>query len=268
MRKIDYHIHTYFSSDSHASPREHVLQAINQGLDEICFTDHKDFNYPDCPFDLDADAYFYHLKQLQTEFVDQITIKIGLEIGLDVEFVEEINAFVNAHEYDYVIGSIHVIHQTEFYEPAKFFTNKTKQQAHREFFLNTLECVKVFDCFDCLGHLDYICRYGPYEDRSVEHDKYQDIIDDILKTLIQKGKGIEVNTSGYRERKVCGFPCFEIVQRYYELGGRIVTVGTDSHTSDRVGEHVEDVIKVYSAIGFEDVSTFTKRVRETHKNML
>lgn len=262
MKKIDYHMHTHFSTDSEASPKEHVLKAIEMGLDEICFTDHKDFEYPECPFDLDVQPYFQELKQLQKEYKDQISIKIGIEIGLDVEYQKEIEEFINENDYDYVIGSIHVIHQTEFYDPALFFDGKTKEEAHREFFMNTLECVKAFDCFNCLGHLDYICRYGPYEDKSVEHEKYQDIIDDIFKVLIQKGKGIEVNTSGYRDRKTCGFPSYEQVQRYYDLGGRIVTVGTDSHTSDRVGEHVEDVIKEYQRIGFEDVSTFTKRVRD------
>lgn len=262
MRKIDYHMHTHFSTDSEAKPEEHILTAIQKGLDEICFTDHKDFYYPDCPFDLDADAYFLELQQLQKKYADKIQIKIGLEMGLDIDFIDDIYTFVNSHDYDYVIGSIHVIGQTEFFEPALFFKGKTKEEAHREFFLNTLKCVKTFDCFNCLGHLDYICRYGPYEDKHVDHVLYQDIIDEILKTLIQKGKGIEVNTSGYRDLKTCGFPNFDIVQRYYDLGGRIITVGTDSHTSDRVGEHVEDVLKEYQRIGFEDVSTFTKRVRD------
>lgn len=262
MRKIDYHMHTHFSADSEASPREHILTAIDKGLDEICFTDHRDFHYPDYPFELDTKAYFQELKQLQKEFQNQITIKIGLEIGLDLDYIDEINAFVEANDYDYVIGSIHVIHQTEFYEPALFFKNKTKEEAHKEFFMNTLACVQTFDCFNCLGHLDYISRYGPYLDKSVEHQKYQDIIDEIFKTLIQKGKGIEVNTSGYKERQTCGFPTFEQVKRYYDLGGRIITIGTDSHTSDRVGEHVEDVIREYQKIGFKDVSPFTKRVRD------
>ena len=139
---------------------------------------------------------------------------------------------------------------------------KTKEEAHREFFEETLKCVQTFDCFNCLGHLDYIMRYGPYEDKRVEHELYQDIIDEILKTLIQKGKGIEVNTSGYALNKTCGFPNFDIVKRYKELGGTIITVGTDSHTSDRVGEYVEDVLKHYQDIGFDDVTTFTKRVKD------
>ena len=163
--------------------------------------------------------------------------------------------------FDFVIGSIHVIHHTEFYY-GEFFKGKTKEQAHREFFEETLKCVKAFDCFNVLGHLDYIVRYGPYEDKTVDHQKYQDIIDEIFKTLIQKGKGIEVNTSGYRDLKTCGFPNFEQVQRYYDLGGRIITIGTDSHTSDRVGENCLNVAKKYQEIGFDDVSTFTQRKRD------
>lgn len=261
MRKIDYHMHTKFSSDSEADPRKHVLKAIEEGLDEICFTDHKDFEYPIDSFDLDVEPYFKEMMALKEEFKNQINIKIGVEIGLDVEFVDEINNFINNYDFDFVIGSIHVIHKTEFYY-GEYFKNKTKQEAHKEFFLNTLECVKTFDCFNVLGHLDYIVRYGPYEDKTVNHALYQDIIDEIFRVLISKGKGIEVNTSGYRDLKTCGFPNFEQVQRYYDLGGRIITIGSDSHTSDRVGEHVRDVVKEYERIGFDDVSTFTKRIRD------
>lgn len=262
MRKIDYHMHTRFSTDSEASPREHILQAIEQGLDEICFTDHQDFQYPECPFDLDIPQYLKEMSALKEEFRDQITIKIGIEMGLDLDFKNEIHQLINAYPFDYVIGSIHVIHQTEFYDPALFFQDLTKQEAHQKFFENTLECVKTFDDFNCLGHLDYICRYGPYDDKSVDHALYQDIIDDIFRCLIKKGKGIEVNTSGYRDLKDCGFPNFEQVKRYYDLGGRIITVGTDSHTSDRVGEHVQDVILKLQEIGFQDVSTFTLRQKD------
>ncbi len=262
MRKIDYHIHTKFSADSEADPRGHILKTIEMGLDEICFTDHQDFNYPYMSFDLDIDSYLKEMKLLKEEYKNQIRIKIGVEVGLDLNYIQEINDFVNSHDFDYVIGSIHVIRNTEFYEPAEYFNNKTKEEAHREFFLNTLECVKTFDCFNCLGHLDYIVRYGPYEDKNVNHELYQDIIDEIFKTLIQKGKGIEVNTSGYRDLKTCGFPSFKQVERYYQLGGRIITVGTDSHTSDRIGEHVEEVVREYQRIGFQDISTFTKRIRD------
>jgi len=251
-------MHTRFSFDSEADPREHVLKAIEMGLDEICFTDHRDFDYPIDPFELDTKAYFPYMRALKEEFKDKITIKIGVEMGLDTDHIDEINEFINADPYDFVIGSIHVIHHTEFYY-GEYFKGKTKEEAHREFFEETLKCVQTFDCLNVLGHMDYIMRYGPYEDKRVDHAAYKDLIDEILLTLIKKGKGIEVNTSGYATNSDCGFPNYEIVKRYKELGGTIITVGTDSHTSDRVGEHVEDVLHHYKEIGFEDVSTFTRR---------
>ena len=261
MRVIDYHMHTHFSGDSEANPREHVLKAIEMNLDEICFTDHRDFDYPIDSFELDVENYYQEIQSLKEEFKDQIKIKWGIEMGLDLDHQEEIENLNQQYPLDFVIGSIHVIHHTEFYY-GEFFKGKTKEQAHREFFEETLKCVKAFDCFNVLGHLDYIVRYGPYEDKTVDHQKYQDIIDEIFKTLIQKGKGIEVNTSGYRDLKTCGFPNFEQVQRYYDLGGRIITIGTDSHTSDRVGENCLNVAKKYQEIGFDDVSTFTQRKRD------
>ncbi len=261
MRLIDYHMHTKFSGDSEAIPEEHIKQAIAMNLDEICFTDHRDFDYPIDKFELDTDQYFKELKELQEKYKDQINIKIGVEVGLDTDHVDEINDFINNNPFDFVIGSIHVIHHTEFYY-GEYFKGKTKEEAHKEFFEETLKCVQTFDNFNVLGHLDYIERYGPYEDKTIDYEKYAPIIDEILKTLINKGKGIEVNTSGYLLRKICGFPTYDIVQRYYELGGRIITVGTDSHTSDRVGENVQDVINHYKKIGFSDVSTFSSRIRD------
>ena len=96
---------------------------------------------------------------------------------------EEIENLIQQYPFDFVIGSIHVIHHTEFYY-GEFFKGKTKEQAHREFFEETLKCVKAFDCFNVLGHLDYIVRYGPYEDKTVDHQKYQDIMDEKLTSLL------------------------------------------------------------------------------------
>lgn len=262
MRRIDYHMHTHFSADSEADPREHILHAINMGLDEICFTDHQDFCYPEMSFDIDVEAYYQAIQKLKVEFKDQIVIKWGIETGLDLVYKNEIEAMVKKYPFDFVIGSIHVIKGTEFYSPAAFFTHKTKEEAHQAFFEETLACVVGFDCFNVLGHLDYIVRYGPYVDKTIDYNQHQPIIDDIFKALIAKGKGIEVNTSGYAVHHSCGFPNFDLVKRYYELGGRIITIGSDSHTSDRVGEHVGAVIKEYQRIGFKDVNTFTNRKQD------
>lgn len=259
MKSIDYHIHTKFSGDSDANPRDYIEAAIRQGLEEICFTDHRDFDYPIDTFDLDIEAYYQTIMALKKIYKDKIKIKWGIEIGLDLNHFEEINDLINRYPFDFVIGSIHVINNTEFYY-GDFFKGLTKEKAHQYFFEETLKCVKAFDCFDVLGHLDYIMRYGPYDDKKVEHSKYQDIIDEIFKTLISKGKGIEVNTSGYAVNNDCGFPNYKQIKRYFDFGGKIITIGTDSHTDNRIGQHVEDVKENLQKIGFKEVSTFTKRI--------
>ena len=259
MKSIDYHIHTKFSGDSDASPVDYVKQAIKMQLEEICFTDHRDFDYPIDSFDLDIETYYQTIMALKKEFKDKIEIKWGIEIGLDLNYFQEINNLVNQYPFDFVIGSIHVIDHTEFYY-GDFFKGLTKEQAHRRFFEEKLKCVKTFDCFNVLGHLDYIMRYGPYDNKKVEHTKYQNIIDEIFKTLIDKDKGIEVNTSGYVVNGNCGFPNYNQVKRYFDLGGRIITIGTDSHVVDRIGQHVEDVKDNLKKIGFKEISTFTNRI--------
>lgn len=262
MRRIDYHMHTYFSTDSKESPRNHVLQAIKNNIEEICFTDHQDFYYPEVSFDVDIDNYYQEIMALKDEFKDQITIKWGIEMGLDINCQKEINEVVKKYPFDFVIGSMHVYNNMDISLPTAFYANKTKDQVHHDFFKATLECVKTFDCFTVLGHLDYIVRYGPYDDKTINYALHQELIDEILLTLIEKGKGIEVNTSGYAVHQTCGFPNYEIVTKYYQYGGRIITVGTDSHTSDRVGQHVDDVLNKLETIGFKDVSTFTNRIRD------
>ena len=259
MKSIDYHIHTKFSGDSDASPVDYIKQAIKMQLEEICFTDHRDFDYPIDSFDLDIETYYQTIMALKKEYQDKIKIKWGIEIGLDLNYFQEINDLINQYPFDFVIGSIHVINHTEFYY-GDFFKGLTKKQAHRRFFEETLKCVKTFDCFNVLGHLDYIMRYGPYDNKKVEHTKYQDIIDEIFKTLIDKNKGIEVNTSGYAVNGNCGFPNYNQVKRYFDLGGRIITIGTDSHAVDRIGQHVEDVKDNLKKIGFKEISTFTNRI--------
>lgn len=255
MKRIDYHMHTCFSSDSDANPEEHIQQAILLGLDEICFTDHYDVDYPTEPFEVDIEAYTSKILELKEKYKDQIVIKIGLELGLDPIHKEKIEKVAASYPFDFIIGSIHAVGNTEFLE-AEFFKGKTKQQAHLDYFNQCKACIETFDCFNVFGHFDYIERYGIYEDNSVDTDAYMDIIDECLKLLISKNKGLEVNTSGYLLRKE-GFPKAKILQHYYDLGGRIITIGTDSHTSNRVGENVDSVIEILKEIGFEDVSTFT-----------
>ena len=258
MRRIDYHMHTMFSTDSEGNPEEYIKKAIELGLDEICFTDHYDVDYPFTPFILDIENYAREINRLKDKYKDQIIIKVGMEMGLDPVHQDEINRVTKLYPFDFIIGSIHAVGNTEFLE-GDFFKGKTKQEAHLEYFNQVKKCIETFDCFSVFGHLDYIERYGIYTDNSVDTDAYMSIIEECLKLLISKNKGLEVNSSDYLLRNE-GFPKRSILQKYYDLGGRIITIGTDSHTKDRVGENVDTIIGILEEIGFTDITTFTKQI--------
>lgn len=254
MRKIDYHLHTYFSADSKANPEQHIQKAIEEGLEEICFTDHYD-----CldGWRLDCESYFKELLPLKEKYKDQIIVKIGIEIGIDMDAFEESNTLASKYPFDFVIGSIHTIHLQDITQDS-FYGTMTKDEAHAFYFNIMLDCVKNIDGFDVLGHLDYARRYGPYENKDINYYKHQNIIDEIFKTLIAKEKGIEINLSGIR-RFGQSLPGYDQLKRYYDLGGKIITIGTDSHDSEFVGMHVDKAIEMLTEIGFKDITTFTQR---------
>lgn len=260
MRRIDYHTHTIFSPDAKSHPEEHIKQAIKEGLDEICFTDHNDFGVSGGEWELDADEYFKVLLPLKEKYKDQIKVKIGVEIGLDMKTKHLAEKLTANYPFDFVIGSIHSIDMIDI-ALDNYFVGKSKHDAHLAYFNAMKECVREFDCFDVLGHLDYVRRYGPYENKDVEYEKYQDIIDEVYKTLIRKGKGIEINLSGFKQFDE-GLPNYNQVKRYYDLGGRILTMGTDSHIFSDVARNLDKAFKMYGDIGFEDVSTFTQRIKD------
>lgn len=253
MKKVDTHIHTRFSLDSEENPENYVLKAIDLGLDEICFTDHYDVDYPGADFTMDIPKYFAYMKELQAKYAKQIKIYIGIEMGLDPIHKQVIDDIIESYPFDFVIGSIHAVGDAEFLR-GDFFKGKTKEDAHLDYFKQCMACVKAFDCFDVFGHYDYIERYGIYEDNRVDTNRYWEDIDAFLKLLISKNKGLEVNTSGFRlDGRHQSFPKREILERYYTLGGRKITIGSDSHSVDTLASHVEDVMTLLEDIGFETV---------------
>jgi histidinol-phosphatase (PHP family) len=149
-----------------------------------------------------------------------------------------------------------------YFEP--YWNGKTVFQAERRYLEATLESVKLHDDFDVLAHLTYIsktkCHPAP---RPVPYAEHRELIDEILKVLAAKGKGMELNTSGMDR---CGgfLPTADIFRRFKELGGEIVTVGSDAHTTDRVGQYSFDACRILQDI-FGHVCTFEDRNPIFHK---
>ena len=131
-----------------------------------------------------------------------------------------------------------------------------KKTAYELYFTEMLKNINTIDKFCVYGHIDFISRYGIYKDNSLKYRDYSDLIDEVLKTLINKNKGIEINTSGYRYKLNQTYPQYDILKRYKELGGEIITIGSDAHTPDYVGDHFEVAYEMLVKSGFKYITRF------------
>ncbi len=259
----DTHMHTSFSGDSDAAPKDMIKKALSLGLDGICITDHMDLDYPDDPelFLLDPDAYFPALTHLQNEYRGILPVRIGIELGLQPHLADTHQNLVTAHNFDFVIGSSHVVHGMDPYYSA-YYEERTEEEAYYEYFASITENIRAFDDFDVYGHIDYVVRYGPNRNANYSYTHYQDVIDKILKLLIEKGKGIEINTGGFR----CGLghpnPTEDILKRYRELGGEIVTLGSDAHKPEDIAYDFGKINAILQDCGFAYYAVFKERKSE------
>ena len=197
----DFHMHSCFSGDSEAPMEEMVLQAIRAGMREICFTEHMDLDFPahkeeeEGMFEVDLDAYLKKVLEMRKRYGDRIRIGYGLELGLQPQLAERHTRLIRRQEFDFVIGSSHVCNGRDPYYP-EFYEGRTEEEAYREYFQSEIDNIKKFSDFDVYGHLDYVVRYGPNRDREYTYEKYRDLLDQILKLLLENGKGLELNTGG------------------------------------------------------------------------
>ena len=169
MIQADMHMHTWFSTDSEASPRDMAEEAVRKGLKTICFTDH--FDKDDLEWGeegiFDVDAYFTEMQKLQEEYEKRLNIRIGIELGLRTYLKEYYEKLTKKYPFDFIIGSVHNVPFKKdangkllYTDPAaeKLFADRTDQEAYRLMMETTLENVKTMDCFQSLGHLDYVVR--------------------------------------------------------------------------------------------------------------
>lgn len=263
----DCHLHTHHSGDSDAPMEDMIKQGISLGLNTMCFTEHNDFGfpeYPDLPADtflLNVDSYLYELLALREKYAGQIKLLFGLELGLQTEVFRENAILARSYEFDFIIGSSHLVDGQDPYYPG-FFDGKSDEEAYRKYFESELENIKKFSNFDVYGHLDYIVRYGASKDTEYSYGKYRDIFDKILNTLLEKEKGLELNTGGIKSGMKDFHPCMDVLKRYRELGGEIITVGSDAHSPGNIAEYFDRAYEVLKECGFKYYTVFEKRVPE------
>ncbi len=271
MYLADYHVHSEFSSDSREKLENIFGMALKKGLKEIAITDHLDLDYPEgeLTFMLDFERYVETLKEYREIYRKWLDIKIGVELGLQPHLKDnvEIKRILQSSDLDFIIGSTHVVEGMELDQDG-FYRRITKDEAHERYFKTIYENVRAFEGWSVCGHLDFIKRYGGKYHRDhklMDYLKHMDIIDAILKTIIDKGSGLEVNTSGYRYGLGEQSPCGLILKRYRELGGEIVTIGSDAHSAGHIAKDFDRAIRALKQQGFNYYSVFNRKKVEFKK---
>ncbi|AFM00057.1 histidinol phosphate phosphatase HisJ family [Desulfitobacterium dehalogenans ATCC 51507] len=258
MFLMDYHMHSLNSSDAHDEITTLCDKAIARGLQEIAITDHFEPSSGNEQYlQYNGKKYFSEISEARQRFEGKIKIKSGVELGQPHRFSKHSLKLIEEYPYDYVLGSAHRLpNNVDFgevhYTPENLAT-------YCAIYLLELKTLAQWDHYDCLGHLDLVKRYAANYQLRANLMDYQEQLAEILKIVIQKGKGIEVNTSGLRQSSKECLPGLDIIRLYKELGGEIITVGSDAHWAEDVGKGIPEGMELIRRAGFNYVTVYTNR---------
>lgn len=258
---FDYHLHSHFSADCSVPMEKMVIGAIEKGLEEICFTEHIDYEYPDetILFEFDLREYETTIDELQRKYADQIQLKRGIEIGVQPHLLKRYEQLIDAEKFDFVICSMHTTEKKSLHY-GEIFTGRTIDEAYKTYYDELYGCIKNFKHFNVLGHVDLIKRYSKEPASSDFHDELTAIFDEI----IPAGKGIELNTSGVRYGLSHGMPSDDVLKLYKQCGGEIITLGSDAHRPEDLSFQFKESLELLQSVGFKYIATFDKQQPSFH----
>lgn len=260
MINSDSHMHTAFSADCDIPVRDMIESAIQKGLQSICITDHDDYGYEDEEIGAlkDPDGYVETVLGLQEEYRDKMDVRLGIELGVQPHLGEHFQEMTRKYPFDFVIASAHIIDGFDPYL-GELYDSMTEEEVFKYTFRYIAKCMRQIPDFDVIGHMDYVVRYAPNVTKQYFCNKLLDEIDEVLTTVIEMGKGIEINTSGVKYLGFC-HPHMDILKRYRELGGEIITIGSDAHNPALVAHEFKTAEEILRACGFKYYTEFHKRI--------
>lgn len=254
---FDTHVHTKISTDSEMEIEEAIKSAQNKNI-SLIITEHMDLKFPEEGlFCFDVDDYFKKYSKYRGE-----NLLLGIEIGIKDDCIEESKEVVKKGPFDYVLGSVHLVDNLDVYYET-YYKGKSKQEAYEKYLATILRGIQEYDFIDSMGHIDYICRYARYDDKELYYREFSDIIDEILKTLVDKDKCMELNTRRLGDENAAK-NIISIYKRFRELGGKYVTVGSDAHNTTAIGSNFNVAKEIVDLCDLK-VVYFKERKKEYEK---
>lgn len=255
----DYHLHTHNSEDSHVTMEEYAKKALELGFKDICFTDHVEYAMIS-PLAKCERNYSGEYQQVLAKYGDKLNLKLGAEFGVQTDNIDFFKDFYNKYSFDFVLLSCHTIDGLGLFDGG-YLSGKTQKEYNEGYYNEILNVIKSFKNYSVLAHLDLIRRY---DKTYYGFEKTKDIVAEILTQAINDGKGIEVNTSCFRYHIPDLTPSVDILKLYKDLGGEIITIGSDSHAVSQLGFEIADVREQLAELGFEHFYTFDKMQPTRH----
>ncbi len=257
---FDYHVHTTRSVDC-ATPIESSCEAaIAQGIAEIAFTDHVDHEPADEGFGFyDYDLYVVDVERARDRYGDRLVILAGAEVDFNTGIADEVERFLADHHYDFVIGSVHYGETGEIIFP-EYFSGRSLDQVFVPYFEQVQAAVET-GWFDTIGHIDLPKRYAPQSAGDYDPLRYERQLSAIFAAMVRRRMSFEINTSGLRQAPKTSMPGPQIVSLYQEMGGELVTVGSDSHVAGTIGGGIERTLEMLLICGIQEISSFRNRQR-------
>ncbi len=263
MKKIDHHIHTDNSFDSIEKIQNMCEKAVNEGIEIIGFGEHfstierlPTFGH------MNFVKYYEEIEQCRSRFKGKLEILKGLEICSPQYNTDSILKIVKDESIDFIIGSVHDIDGPKL---RKFIEGKSNREAYEGYFKKVLEVSEKGE-YDILGHIDLLKRYAFDTLGNYEFDDFKVIIGQILKNVIRRGKAIEVNTSGLDSGVNELFPSIEVLKLYKELGGNLITIGSDAHSTEKLGCKHKAAVEVLKDLGYKEYYYY--KLRKPHRAVI
>lgn len=253
---MDFHTHSHFSLDSDTPTEIMVKAAIKAKLSHICITEHKDTDpwYEDVDYYRDK-PYSREMKKLKKKYAGTIEVLKGVEIDCQKAVTEDILTFLGKCSFDFVLASVHVLKHRFF--DTSYFEDYDALQTYHDYLDELLELSRQ-TFFDVMGHIDYVKRFG-YCFLPFDHLQFEEKYREILRNLINNGKGIELNTAGWRHPHGECYPSETVLRWYKELGGDVLTLGSDAHTPGDVGSGGDKARQILQNLGFDGLWVFENR---------
>jgi histidinol-phosphatase (PHP family) len=262
---VDLHVHSACSADGASSIAEYARRAAALGFVEVGFCEHVDFDPRDQDYGYLVPSDYDHQVAHARALALKVQLRQGVEVAYQACLEDEIRTWLAARTWDYVVASVHLLDYADGWaivsEPGStgaYFATHSQRQAFLPYFEELLRTARS-GLGDILGHFDLVKRYGVAHYGPFEPAAFEEEIRAVLRTMIERGVGLEINTSGLRQLPGEPYPALTVLRWYHELGGEILTVGSDAHHAGDLGAGIGEALALAQEAGFRAMATFEQR---------